>query len=47
VDSSFAPPKGRVRDVALPESAALELAAHLQAWSAVAVEPPWEDLSGR
>jgi integrase len=43
----FAPPKGRkVRDVPLPESVALELAAHLQAWPAVAVELPWEERAG-
>ena len=43
----YAPPKGRkVRDVPLPESVALDLAAHLQAWPAVSVELPWEDVSG-
>ena len=43
----YAPPKGRkVRDVPLPESVALDLAAHLQAWPAVHVELPWEYVSG-
>ncbi len=43
----FAPPKGRkVRDIPLPESVALELAAHLQAWPAVTIDLPWEDASG-
>ncbi len=43
----FAPPKGRkVRDVPLPESVALDLAAHLQAWPAVPIDLPWEDVSG-
>jgi hypothetical protein len=33
----FAPPKtGKTRDVPLPESVALRLAAHLEAWPAVA-----------
>ena len=42
----YAPPKGRkVRDVPLPESVALDLAAHLQTWPAVPVELPWEDVS--
>ena len=43
----FAPPKGRkVRDVPLPESVALELAAHLQAWPAATIALPWEEPSG-
>ncbi len=43
----FAPPKGRkLRDVPLPQSVALELAAHLQAWPAVAVELPWQEVTG-
>ncbi len=43
----FAPPKGRkVRDVPLPESVALELATHLQAWPVIGVQLPWEDVSG-
>ena len=43
----YASPKGRkVRDVPLPESVALELAAHLQRWPAVPVELPWESLDG-
>ena len=43
----FALPKGRkVRHVPLPETVALELAAHLQAWPAMAVELPWEDVTG-
>jgi integrase len=38
----FALPKGgRQRDVPLPEQVALRLAAHLQAWPAVAVTLPW------
>lgn len=38
----FALPKGgRQRDVPLPESVALRLAAHLQAWPAIAVTLPW------
>jgi len=38
----FAPPKrGKDRDVPLPQSVALRLAAHLQAWPAVAVTLPW------
>ena len=43
----YAPPKGRkMRDVPLPESVALDLAAHLQAWPAVPVELPGEDVTG-
>jgi integrase len=43
----FALPKGRtVRHVPLPETVALELAAHLRAWPAMAVELPWEDVTG-
>ncbi len=43
----FAFPKGRkVRSVPLPETVALELAAHLQAWPAMAVELPWQDVTG-
>ncbi len=43
----FAFPKDRkVRSVPLPETVALELAAHLQAWPAMAVELPWEDVTG-
>ena len=43
----FAPPKGgKLRDVPLPESVALELAAHLQAWPAVSVALPWQELAG-
>jgi integrase len=39
---AFASPKrGKDRDVPLPESVALRLAAHLQAWPAVAVTLPW------
>ena len=42
----FAPPKGRkLRDVPLPKSVDLELAAHLHAWPAVSVDLPWEDVS--
>ena len=38
-------PKGRkVRDVPLPQSVALEVAAHLQQFPAVAVALPWEAL---
>jgi len=38
----FALPKGgRQRDIPLPEQVALRLAAHLQAWPAVAVTLPW------
>ena len=45
---SFAPPKtGKTRDVPLPESVALRLAAHLQAWPAVAVTLPWREPAGR
>jgi hypothetical protein len=43
----FAPPTGRkVRDVPVPESVALKLAAHLQAWPAATIALPWEDPSG-
>jgi integrase len=35
------PKGGRQRDVPLPEQVALRLAAHLQAWPAVAVTLPW------
>jgi integrase len=39
---TYALPKGgRQRDVPLPEQVALRLAAHLQAWPAVAVTLPW------
>jgi len=42
----YALPKGRkVRDVPLPESVALEVAAHLQRFPAVTVELPWEAVS--
>jgi integrase len=45
---TFAPPKtGKTRDVPLPESVALRLAAHLEAWPAVAVTLPWLEPSGR
>jgi integrase len=44
----FAPPKtGKTRDVPLPESVALALAAHLEAWPAVAVTLPWREPAGR
>ena len=44
----FAPPKtGKTRDVPLPESVALRLAAHLEAWPAVAVTLPWREPAGR
>jgi integrase len=44
----FAPPKtGKTRDVPLPESVALRLAAHLEAWPAVAVTLPWREPTGR
>jgi integrase len=44
----FAPPKtGKTRDVPLPESVALRLAAHLEAWPAVAVTLPWREPGGR
>jgi integrase len=44
----FAPPKtGKTRDVPLPESVALRLAAHLEAWPAVAVTLPWLQPGGR
>ena len=44
----FAPPKnGKTRDVPLPESVALGLAAHLEAWPAVAVTLPWREPAGR
>jgi integrase len=43
----FAPPKtGKTRDVPLPESVALRLAAHLEAWPAVAVTLPWREPGG-
>lgn len=43
----FALPKGRkVRDVPLPESVKLAIAAHLERWPAVAVELPWETTTG-
>ncbi len=43
----FAPPKGRkLRDVPLPESVALELAAHLQASPVIEVQLPREDVTG-
>jgi integrase len=45
---TFAPPKtGKTRDVPLPESVALALAAHLEAWPAVAVTLPWREPAGR
>jgi integrase len=45
---AFAPPKtGKTRDVPLPSSVALALAAHLEAWPAVAVTLPWREPSGR
>ena len=44
----FAPPKtGKTRDVPLPESVALRLAAHLEAWPAMAVTLPWREPAGR
>jgi integrase len=44
----FAPPKGgKDRDVPLPESVALTLAAHLEVWAAVAVTLPWREPAGR
>jgi integrase len=44
----FAPPKtGKTRDVPLPESVALRLAAHLEAWPAVAITLPWREAAGR
>jgi integrase len=44
----FAPPKaGKTRDVPLPESVALRLAAHLEAWPAVVVTLPWRESGGR
>jgi integrase len=44
----FAPPKtGKTRDVPLPESVALRLAAHLEAWPAIAVTLPWREPAGR
>jgi integrase len=44
----FAPPKtGKTRDVPLPQSVALRLAAHLEAWPAVAVTLPWREVAGR
>lgn len=43
----YALPKGRkTRDVPLPESVALEVAAHLQRWPAVKVDLPWEEVDG-
>lgn len=43
----FALPKGRkVREVPLPESVKLALAAHLKSWPAQAVALPWELLDG-
>ena len=45
---AFAPPKtGKTRDVPLPESVALALAAHLEAWPALAVTLPWREPAGR
>jgi integrase len=39
----FAPPKGRkVRDVPLPESVALSLAAHMAEWPGISVAMEWE-----
>jgi integrase len=44
----FAPPKrGRERDVPLPESVGLRLAAHLKAWPACEVTLPWQSVSGK
>jgi integrase len=44
----FAPPKtGKTRDAPLPESVALRLAAHLEAWPAVAISLPWREPAGR
>jgi integrase len=44
----FAPPKtGKTRDVPLPESVALRLAARLEAWPAMAVTLPWREPTGR
>ena len=44
----FAPPKrGKERDVPLPESVALRLAAHLRAWPARDVTLPWQTTSGK
>jgi integrase len=44
----FAPPKtGKTRDVPLPESVALRLAGHLEAWPAAAVTLPWREPAGR
>lgn len=44
----FTPPKtGKTRDVPLPESVALRLAAHLEAWPAVQISLPWRDPAGR
>ena len=44
----FAPPKGgKERDVPLPETVALELAAHLQAFPAVKVTLPWREPEAR
>jgi integrase len=41
-------PKGRkVRDVPLPESVALAVAAHLADWPAVSVSLPWESVGGQ
>jgi integrase len=43
----YALPKGRkIRDVPLPKTVALELAAHLQRFPAVPVELPWETTTG-
>lgn len=43
----FALPKGRkVRDVPLPESVKLTIAAHLERWPAAAVPLPWQTTSG-
>jgi integrase len=44
----FAPPKfGKERDVPLPETVALALAAHLQRWQPVAVTLPWREPDAR
>src|SRR6266542_711620 len=46
--SVFAPPKfGKERDVPLPETVALALAAHLQRWQPATVTLPWRELNGR
>ena len=45
---TFAPPKGgKERDIPLPESVALRLAAHIAAYPPVPVELPWKVPDGR